>query len=192
MKEELKISTPEEIAAKMKEIFDAEAEEKKKDPGQLVTLPKSKLVVRLRRKNIDDDTLTALPLSLVAAAAGQSDGTGTETTQDTEPSPEQIKENAIGLIYFRETVTDNCIEPRVGRDSAGRVSFLAVDTGKVIARVHPDDFLFMFEWITGQEGNDGLKNFRNRKERRASASQSRSKGLRPRPVGSANGQSAAA
>lgn len=190
MSKELKISTPEQIAAKMKELFDAEAEEKKKDAGELVPLPKSGLVVRLRRKNMDEDVLTALPLGLIAAMQGDvGSGNG---AQAAEPSPEEMKENAQGLIYFRETVTENCLEPRIGRDGAGRVVFLDATAGRIIARVHPEDFLFMFEWVTGQKGNDGLEKFRNRAERRASAAKSRGKRLRPRPVGDAERQSAAA
>jgi hypothetical protein len=188
--EQLKVSSAEEIATKMKELFDAEAAEKKKDIGELVPLPKSGLVVRMRRKNMDEDVLTALPLGLVVAMQGRDSTDG--DTPDAELSPEDLKENARGLIYFRETVTENCLEPRVAKDGAGRVCFVDLETGKVLGRIHPDDFLFMFEWITGQKGNDGLEKFRNRAQRRASTTKSRGKTLRPRPVGTAMGQPASA
>lgn len=183
MTEELKVTSFEEIAEKTKEVFEAEAT----DPGELVKLPKTGIVVRLRRADLEGEALTGgLPMSLVLAAQDASE----DEAEVRETTPEENAENAKALIFMRQTVVENCLEPRIGQDVAGRVCFIA--EGRAIARVHKDDFMFMFGWISGQEGNDGIKKFRNRKERRASSAKSRGKTLRSRSVGSPDGQSATA
>lgn len=165
--EELKVTSPEEITKKTKEIFEAEAT----DPGELVTLPKTKIIVRLRRADIQGDALTGgLPLSLVAAAMD-------DKTEEEEMTPELIKEASRGMIFMRLTVTENCLEPHIGFDLAGRVSFLN-GSGQAIARVHKEDFQYMFAFITGQEARAALENFRDRKTRRAIASSAGRKKLR--------------
>ena len=129
-------------------------------------------------------------MSLVNAASPEEEGDEGESEDERKMSPEEVKENAAFLVYFRETVTENCLEPRIGKDAAGKVSFLV--GGKAIARVHEDDFRFMFQWITGQKGNDGLDKFRRRKKGRTSTRKSRRKALPSRPAEPAVGQSATA
>jgi hypothetical protein len=190
MTEQLKVTSPEEYAALVKPIVEAE----RADPGELVTLPKTKAVVRLRRVDLEGEALTGgIPLSLVAAARDvttEAEEADVAAERISEEDMENAAENVKGLIFMRQTVVENCLEPKIGQDVTGRVCFMS--EGRAIARVHKADFLYMFDWISGQEGNDGLKRFRNRKERRASASQSRSKALRPRSVGANKGQPASA
>jgi hypothetical protein len=164
---ELKVTSIEEITKKSKEAFEAEAT----DPGELVTLPRTGIVVRLRRTDVQGDALTGgLPLSLVAAAME-------EKTEAEEMTPELITEATRGLVYMRQIVVENCLEPRIGFDMAGRVSFLN-NSGQAVARVHREDFKSMFAFITGQEARDALNSFRNRKTRRAAASGTGGKKLR--------------
>jgi len=169
MTEELKVTSIAEIAKKTKAVSEAEAT----DPGQLVQLPKTGIVVRLRRTDTQGDALTGgLPLSLVAAAMDSK-----EEEDEKEISAEMMKEASRGMIFMRQTVVENCLEPRIGYDLAGRVSFLN-NSGHAIARVHKDDFRFMFAYITGQEARYALNSFRNRKERRAAAASAGRKKLR--------------
>lgn len=167
---QLKVTSPAEYANLVRPILDAE----RTDPGELVELPKTGAIVRLRRADLEGEALTGgLPMSLVAAAHGMSeDGEG----EPRETTPEENAENAKVLIFMRQTVVENCLEPQIGQDVAGRVCFMV--EGRAIARIHKDDFMYMFAWISGQEGNDGMKKFRNRKERRTSAAQSGRKTLR--------------
>lgn len=165
--EALKVTSIDEITKRTKAISEAEAT----DPGELVSLPKTGIVVRLRRTDIQGDALTGgLPLSLVAAAMGGG-------TEEEEMTPELIKEASRGMIFMRQTVVENCLEPRIGFDVAGRVSFLN-DLGHAIARVHKEDFQAMFAYITGQEARAALNHFRNRATRRASSSSAGRKKLR--------------
>lgn len=164
---QLKVTSPEEIAEKTKAVFETEAT----DPGELVTLPKTGIIVRLKRTDVEGDALTGgLPLSLIAAAMD-------ETIEDEEMTPEQMKEASRGMIFMRLTVVENCLEPHIGFDLAGRVSFLN-SSGQAIARVHKEDFQFMFAFITGQEARPALNSFRNRQERRAATSRTGRKKLR--------------
>jgi hypothetical protein len=168
MKEELGVTSIKDIAKRTEAAFASDAT----DPGQLVELPKTGIVVRLRRTDTQGDALTGgLPLSLVAAAMDE-----TAKVED-EMTPEMMKEASRGMIFMRQTVVENCLEPRIGFDIAGRVSFLN-ESGHAIARVHKDDFRAMFAFITGQEARDALTSFRNRKERRAAASSTGGKKLR--------------
>lgn len=191
MTEQLKVSSAEEIAEKTKAVTQAEAT----DPGEIVTLPKTGIMVRLRRTDMEGEALTGgLPLSLVQAARGVVEGGDDGDKGDENPratTPEEDEQNVKALIFFRQMVIENCLEPKVGQDLAGRVCFLGKDN-RAIDRIHKADFLFMFEWITGQKGNDGLDKFRNRAQRRASASKSRGKGLRPRSVGTTEREPATA
>lgn len=167
MTEELKVTSIEEIAKKTKQVFEAEAT----DPGELVQLPKTGIVVRLRRVDVQGDALTGgLPLSLVAAAMN-------EKIEEDDMTPEMVAEVSRGLIFMRQTVVENCLEPRIGYDLAGRVSFLN-GAAQAIARVHKQDFDYMFAFITGQEARAALNSFRNRQERRAAASSAGRKKLR--------------
>jgi hypothetical protein len=167
MSEQLKVTSPEEIAEKTREVLEAEIQ----DPGELVTLPKTGIVVRLRRTDTQGDALTGgLPLSLVAAAME-------EKADEEEMTPDLIREASRGMIFMRQTVVENCLEPRIGFDMAGRVAFLTA-SGQSIARVHKEDFRFMFAFITGQEARIALNKFRNRKTRRAAAASTGRKKLR--------------
>lgn len=167
MTEQLKVTNAEEIAALSQTAFEQDA----KDTGELVKLPKTGIVARLRRADIEGDALTGgLPLSLVAAAMGEQGG------EEREMTPEQIKDSTRGLIFMRQTVLENCLEPQIGYDEAGRVSFM-VD-GKPVGRVHKIDFMFAFQWITGQEAREQLNSFRNRQTRRATTSSAGRKKLR--------------
>ena len=174
MEKDLKVTSLEEIAEKTKAVYERDAT----NPGELVKLPKTGIVVRLRRADLEGEALTGgLPMSLVLAAQDVNE----DVAEVRETTPEENAENAKALIFMRQTVVENCLEPRIGQDVAGRVCFMA--EGRAIARVHKDDFMFMFGWISGQEGNDGIKKFRNRKERRASAAKSGGKTPRSRSVG---------
>jgi hypothetical protein len=192
MTEQLKVTSPEEIAEKTKTVFEAEAT----DPGELVTLPKTGIVVRLRRTDMEGEALTGgLPLSLVSAARGVAENDGDENDGGEQPArettPEEDEQNAKALIFFRQMVVENCLEPKIGQDVAGRVCFMGKDN-RAVARVHKTDFLFMFQWISGQEGNDGMKKFRNRKTRRTSAAQSRRKTLRAEAINAPESEPASA
>lgn len=177
MTEQLKVTSLAEIAKKTKAILESEAT----DPGELVRLPKTGIVVRLRRTDMEGEALTGgLPLSLVRAARDVADDNNDEDEEKKatrQPTAEEDEENAKALIFFRQMVVENCLEPKIGQDVAGRVCFLGKDN-RAVARVHKTDFLFMFQWISGQEGNDGMEKFRNRKTRRASAAKSNRKALR--------------
>jgi hypothetical protein len=176
----LKVTSPEEYAALSREASE------KDDAGELVELPKTKAIVRMRRADMEGLALVgAIPMSLVSAAQGEKSEAGEKAKS--QPTPEEVEQGAQSLVFMRQTVVENCLEPRIGFDEAGVVSFLN-GAGKAVARVHKDDFLFMFDWISGQEGSDGLKSFRNRQERRASASQSRRRKVRTQPVPVAAGK----
>lgn len=152
MEQELKVSTLDDVARLAKEAADAEAT----DPGEPVKLPVTGIVVRLRRADTQGDALTGgLPLSLVAAAMD-------ETTKTNDMTPELVKEISRGMIFMRQTVVENCLEPKIGFDLAGRVSYLD-GSRQAIARVNKADFQFMFAFITGQEARDALEKFRKGK-----------------------------
>lgn len=153
MQEELKVTSIEEIAKRTKEVFEAEAAE-----PELVPLPTG-IVVRLRRVNVMDDPIAGgLPLSLVASAIGAK-------AETEEVTPDRMKEISVGMLFMRQTVVENCIEPRVGFDVAGRVCFLN-GSGRAIARIHKKDFKYMWAYITGQEARPALESFRDREEGR--------------------------
>lgn len=170
---ELKVTSPEEYAGIV---------EKRQDAGELVSLP-SGMVVRARRADMEGLALVgALPMSLVNAAMGRKDA-----DEGAELSSEEIEEGQKTLIFMRETVRENVLEPSIVHDEAGKVVWEWRATGDTMAdvitrrKVLSEDFKYLFAWITGQEGADGLDQFRNRKERRASAAQSRGKKLRAAP-----------
>lgn len=161
---ELKVTQPEDYAAIAQESADA---------GELVKMP-SGAIFRLRRVDLEELTLMGeLPQSLVSEGldAWRKQGTAPPKTEDTQtelPDPDDAIKN---LIFLRQTVVENCLEPRIGYNEVGVVSLLG-SNGKAIAKLKKKDFLYAFRWITSQEGVEaaGLNTFRNRQERRAVAS----------------------
>lgn len=171
--EELKVTSPEEYALK------AEKASAKENAGFLYKLKKTGAVVRLRHADMEALAVVgSLPMSLVAAA--------TRTDEDKKrpnrnPTPEEIEDNNKTLIFMRQMVVENCLEPRIRYFEGDGVYFVNA-TGKQVTKVHKDDFLEMFAVISGEEGADGLENFRNRKTRRASAAKPRRKTLQSESV----------
>lgn len=183
---ELKVTTPEEYAEKAQQ---ANADE---SAGFLHKLKKTGAVVRLRRVDMEKRALVgSLPMSLVAAATAKDepddDETKTKLEKLAELTPEEIERGQNNLIFLRQMVVENCLEPRI-RYIEGVGVFFVNTAGEQVAKVDEDDFEEMLAVICGEEGADGLNSFRNRKERRAHASQSRSKTLRSRSVGTTKGQ----
>ena len=169
MTEPLKVTSIEEITKRTKEVFEAEAIE-----PELVKLPETGIVVRLRRVNVMDDPVAGgLPLALVASAIGAK-------AETEEVTPDRMKEISVGMLFMRQTVVENCVEPRVGFDVAGRVCFLN-GSGHAIARVHKKDFKYMWAYITGQEARSALESFRDAEDGRAAAAGPDSKELRVPP-----------
>lgn len=178
MTEELKVTSPEEYAVKAKQ---ANAEE---SAGFLHKLKKTGAVVRLR--HVDMEALAvvgSLPMSLVAAATRKDEGeTKEESRIKKVPTPEEIEAGNNNLIFIRQMVVENCLEPQI-RYFEGVGVFFVNAKGEQVVRVDKNDFMEMFEVITGEAGADGLDSFRgNRKQRRAFVSKSRSKILQPEPV----------
>ena len=185
--EGLKVTSPEEYAEKARQ---ANAEE---SAGFLHRLKKTGAVVRLRRVDVESLVLIgAVPMSLVSATQSEGkDNKKHKLAKNEIPTPEEIEAGNNNLIFMRQTVVENCLEPQI-RYFEGVGVFFVNSKGEQIARVDPQDFSEMFAVISGEDGADGLNKFRNRAERRASASQSRRKTLRPKTVGSAEGQPAGA
>lgn len=186
MKEELKVTSPEEYAKKAEQ---ASAEESK---GFLHRLKKTGAVVRLR--HVDMEALAvvgSLPMSLVRAATKKGDDGNDDKTKKREFTPEEIEAGNNNLIFIRQMVVENCLEPRIRYFEGVGVYFID-DKGQQVARVDKDDFMEMFDVISGEAGADGLDKFRNRKTRRASAAQSRGKALRKNTVGTTEKQPASA
>lgn len=185
MTETLKVTTPEEYAEKARL---ANADE---SVGFLHKLKKTGAVVRLR--HVDMEALAvvgSLPMSLVAAATAKDDGVDKDKPKTRkDPTPEEIEQGNNNLIFIRQMVVENCLEPSI-RYAEGVGVFFVNSKGQQITRVDKDDFMEMFAVISGEEGADGLDSFRNRKERRASAAQSRRKALRTDSVESTEGQPA--
>lgn len=173
MKEELKVTSPEEYAEKAREASAGE------NAGFLHKLKKTGAVVRLRHADMEALAVVgALPMSLVAAATRTAES---EAKPDRQPTPEEIEEGNKTLIFMRQIVVENCLEPRIQHQEGVGVYFVNA-AGKQVALVNKDDFMEMFAVISGNEGADGLDSFRNRKQRRASASKSRGKALQSEPV----------
>ncbi len=190
MTTELKVTPVSEYARLAEEAAAREPE----DPGELVTLPETGAVVRLRRADLEELAyLRALPTSLTAATqAAQGQVATNGAAKKRQPTPEEIARGERNIRDVQSTVFKHCLEPRLGFDAEDYLCFVDAE-GKASARVRKADYLYMYEWITGQEGADGLELFRNRAERRALASQSRRGKVRTRPVGTEDkGQSAAA
>lgn len=173
--EELKVTSPEEYAEKAREASTND------NAGFLHQLKKTGAVVRLRHADMEALAVVgSLPMSLVAAA--------TRTTQSDEkkinktPTPEEIEEGNKTLIFMRQMVVENCLEPSI-RYIEGVGVFFVNAKGEQVTKVDKDDFMEMFEVISGEEGADGLDSFRgNRRQRRASTRKSGRKTLQPESV----------
>lgn len=176
--EVLEVTTPEEYAKK------AQRANSEESAGFLHKLKKTGAVVRLR--HVDMEALAvvgSLPMSLVAAATARDEGANEEKAQrKTQPTPEEIERGNNNLIFMRQMVVENCLEPRIRYEEGVGVFFVGADL-KPVARVDKDDFMEMFAVISGEEGADGLNKFRgHRKQRRASASKPGRKALQPESV----------
>lgn len=186
MTENLKVTSPEEYAEKARQ---ASAEE---SAGFLHKLKKTGAVVRLRRVDMEALAVVgSLPMSLVAAATRAEQG---EPEPNRKPTPDEVEEGQKTLIFMRQMVVENCLEPPIRYVEGVGVFFVDVAVGAndfmLVSRVDKDDFMEMFAVISGEEGNDGLNSFRNRKTRRASAAKSRRKALQSKPVATTEGQPA--
>lgn len=183
--EELKVTSPEEYAVKAQQ---ASAQESK---GFLHKLKKTGAVVRLR--HVDMEALAVvgfLPMSLVRAATKGADD-DTDQSKKTEFTAEEIEAGNNKLIFIRQMVVENCLEPRIRYFEGVGVYFVNAK-GEQVTKVDKDDFMEMFDVISGEAGADGLDKFRNRQARRASAAQSRRKALRKNTVGDTEKQPASA
>jgi hypothetical protein len=177
MSEQLKVTSPEEYAIK------AEKANSEFNDGFLHKLKKTGAVVRLRCVDMEALAMVgALPMSLVAAVTGKDTVQGrSESEIRQDPTPEEIERGNNNLIFMRQMVVENCLEPCI-RYFEGIGVFFMNAKGEQVARVDKDDFLEMFEVISGEEGADGLDSFRNRKTRRSSTAKSRGKTLQSKPV----------
>lgn len=186
MKEELKVTSPEEYAEKARQANVDES------AGFLHQLKKTGAVVRLRYVDMEALAVTgSLPMSLVSAAMGKDDAPKGKVKVKKEPTPEDVEKGNNNLIFIRQMVVENCLEPRI-RYFEGIGVFFVNAKGEQVTRVDKDDFMEMFAVISGEEGADGKNFFRNRPARRTSITKSRRKALRPQPVGDAENEPASA
>ena len=127
---------------------------------------------RMRRADIQGMALVGvLPQSLVnqglAAWRKQGKVKATDLTEEIESSiRDQSPEETVELlVFYRQIVVDNVLEPRIGYSEGGVVSLFNRD-GKSIAQVQERDFRYAFQWITRQEGKEapGLSTFREGRE----------------------------
>lgn len=173
MSQELKVTKPEDYG------------NIKTDKGELVQMP-SGAVFRLRHANVQEMALIGeVPQSLVSVGleAWRKQGSipDAQKTVPTEVEPEEALQT---VIFARQVVIENCLEPRLGYNEAGVVSLLNAQ-GEPVTKIKPGDLTHAFLWITHQQGVTlpaGLSRFRNRQERRASASKSSGKKLQPASV----------
>lgn len=170
MQDELRVTTPEEYA----EII--------KGRSELVPLP-SGLVVRARRARMEGMALKGgLPMSLLRAA-----GSMKAVMENPEPTPEQIEETNQGLIFFRELVRKNCLEPSIVYDEAGIVVWEWPN--KTRLEIEDDDFETLAAWVRGEEV-DSVDSFRSGTGSGAPTNQPDSETLQPEPVAVIEGEPA--
>jgi hypothetical protein len=155
------------------------------DKGELVQMP-SGAVFRLRHANVQDMALIGeVPQSLVSVGLAAWRKQGKVIAPESTPAEVEPEDALQTVIFARQVVIENCLEPRLGYNEAGVVSLLD-DKAEPVTKIKPGDLTHAFLWITHQQGVTlpaGLSRFRNRQERRATASQSRRKKLRPAAVG---------
>lgn len=180
-KDELVVTSPEDYAS-LSEVEESE----------LVSMP-SGAVFRLRRIDVQEAALIGeLPLSLVnqGVAAWRERGLmKTQQAQEQEEDESDYEETANHLIFVRQTVVNNCLEPRIGYSDTGVVSLLNGE-GKAIAKLKKKDFLYAFQWITSQVGVKAgrLGSFPEGQARGVTNSRARGKKFRGAPVVSAETQ----
>lgn len=141
-KDELVVTNPEDYAS----LSD-------KEESELVPMP-SGAVFRLRRVDVQELALIGeLPLSLVnqGVAAWRERGMVKKSDVDEVIEEEDLEEATNHLIFLRQTVVDNCLEPRIGYSDKGVVSLLDRN-GKAVAKLKKADFMYAFQWITSQVG----------------------------------------
>ncbi len=173
---ELRVTTPEEYVEIVKQRSSLTTE--------LVPLP-SGLVVRARRAKMEGMALKGgMPMSLLRAAEGLK-----AMGQDQDLTPEQIEETQQALIFLRELVRKNCVEPSIVYDEEGVVVWQWPNGTRL--EIEDEDFEALVAWVQGEEV-DSVDSFRNRKERRALAAKSGRKALRNRSMGTTEGQPAKA
>lgn len=172
---ELKVTSAEDYAGVVARAHASE--------GELVRLP-SKAVFRLRRANMAGMVLVGeLPQSLTNETLEhlRQQGKPVEAEDGSEDTP-LPSDASDRLIFMRETVRGHCDEPRLGYAEGGTLAVLN-KAGLPVRTIDPDDFMYAFNWIMGQEGlPDGLSKSGNRKQRRAAASGSRRRKVPSRPV----------
>lgn len=167
---ELRVTTPEEYARIVK------------SRAELVPLP-SGLVVRARRARMEGMALKGgVPMSLLRAA-----GSMKAVMENPNPTQEQIEETNQGLIFFRELVRKNCLEPLIVYDDQAVVVWQWSDGTRL--EIEDDDFEVLAAWVRGEEV-DQIDSFRERTASRASADQPECETLQPEPVAIAEGQPA--
>lgn len=153
---ELRVTNPEEYGALTTE----------QDESELVPMP-SGAVFKLRRADIQGMVLIgALPQSLVNEGLAAWKRQGKAESIVNSISEQSSEETIQQLIFMRQTVVQNVLEPRIGFDHSGVVSLFNLK-GEAVAPLKKQDFTFAFRWITRQEGKeaDGLSNFRNGRTR---------------------------
>jgi hypothetical protein len=159
---QLRVTTPEEYA----EIL--------KGRGELVRLP-SGLVVRARRASMEGMALKGgLPMSLLRAS-----GSLKAMTENVSLTPEQEEEANQGLVFFRELVRKNCLEPLIVYNDERMVVWQWPNGTRL--EIEDDDFEVLAAWVRGEE-IDEVDSFRERTGRAAPVAQSDSKTLQPEPV----------
>lgn len=150
---------------------------KAKAPSEPVTL-KSGSVFELRRPDLMGMVATGrLPQSLLteAMAAWKKNGSIPQTQAASELAERMDGETMVNsLIFMREIVHECCVNPKF-------VEFATADDEIGAADMLPEDFSEIFSWAMGHQGVtglDGLKSFREGRERGAAGNKSNRKKLR--------------
>lgn len=172
---ELKATNPEDYAQL----------EAPQDEIALVPMP-SGAVFRMRRLDVQGMVLIgALPQSLVSTGlkAWKKQGKMDQQAIEQAVVEQDAEETVRQLIFYRQTVVENVLEPRIGYGDDGVVSLLNKE-GRAIARLRKEDMRYAFSWITRKEGveADGLDTFRARPERGLSTPVPDGAGLRESAV----------
>lgn len=157
------------------QVTDAESYAQLESPDdeiEVVPMP-SGARFKMRRADIEGMALVGvLPQSLVnqglAAWKKQGKLKDESLTKEIESAilDQPPEETVALLIFYRQIVVDNVLQPRIGYSDAGVVSLLN-SAGKSVAKVQERDFRYAFKWITRQEGKEasGLSKFREGQER---------------------------